>query len=545
MRDYHWIVGATGANDIVQPRNHVLSAQSNHVWRESTLIGLSERSKDMTQTLNKHKVNVDRSWKLWIDGAFKDGASERTLINPADGKPLCKVQEASTAQVEEAIKAARKAFDEGPWSKWTAAERATLLFKVADLIDAHKAEFAEYETLNAGKPLREAEFDVADSANCFRYYAGLVTKPTGQTVDVPAASVTSIVREPIGVCGQIIPWNYPLLMAAWKLAPVLAAGNTTVLKPSELTPITAIRLAELLQEAGLPDGVVNIVLGDGKVGQPIAESLLVDKLAFTGSVKTGKLVAQAALSNLKKITLELGGKSPMVVFKDFDLDTAVDYALFAIYCHAGQVCSAGSRILVEREVHDEFMTKMIERAKKIKVGPGMDPDTEMGPLVSEGQLKRVLEYIEVGKKEGASIKTGGERESVKGYEGGYYVSPTIFSKARQDMRIVQEEIFGPVVVLQDFADEAEALRLANDTQFGLAGAVFTNDITRAQRFVKGIRAGITWVNGYHFTYNECPWGGYKQSGWGRELGTFGLEAYTEVKQININLDPAPVGWFKR
>ena len=498
----------------------------------------------MAQTLATADVRVDRKWQLWIDGKFVDGAKERTLINPANGEPLCKVAEADKDQVEQAIKAARAAFDKGPWTKLPALERAGFLFKVANKIDHHAEELAELETLNSGKPLRETQYDMGDAANCFRYYAGLITKPTGQTVDVPAPSMTSIVREPIGVCGQIIPWNYPLLMAAWKLAPALAAGNTCVIKPSEYTPLTLIRFAELLHELELPPGVVNVVLGDGAVGVPIAESKLVDKIAFTGSVKTGKAVAQAALSNLKKVTLELGGKSPMVVFDDVDVDTAVDYALFAIYCNAGQVCSAGSRMIVQDSIYATFVEKMVTRAKKIKVGPGFDESTEMGPLVSEPQLKRVLEYIEIGKREGAKLEVGGERLIGDVLSKGFYVGPTIFSNVRPDMRIVQEEIFGPVVVVQKFSSEEEAVQLANDTDFGLAGAVFSNDVTRAHRVVKQLRAGITWVNGYHNTYNECPWGGYKQSGWGRELGTFGLEEYTEVKQININLDPQPVNWFK-
>jgi betaine-aldehyde dehydrogenase len=495
--------------------------------------------------MTEPKVKLNRKWPLFINGKFEEGASERELINPADGSVLCKVSEASPKQVEQAIKAARKAFDEGPWPKMTAFDRAQFLFKLADKIDEYAEELAYLECVNGGKPLRETQYDVADTANCFRYYAGLVTKPTGQTVDVPAASVTTIVREPIGVCGQIIPWNYPLLMAAWKLAPALAAGNTCILKPSEYTPLTAVRLAEIFAELELPEGVVNIVLGDGpKVGAPIAESKLVDKIAFTGSVKTGKIIAALALSNLKKVTLELGGKSPMVVFNDFDLDTAVDHALFAIYCNAGQVCSAGSRMIVQDDIYDEFIKKMVARSKKIKVGPGLDPETEMGPLVSEQQKKRVLEYIEVGKKEGAKLEVGGDEPKGKEFGKGFYINPTIFSNVKPDYRIVQEEIFGPVVVVQKFKNEKEAIALANGTDFGLAGAVFTNDITRAQRVVRALKAGITWVNAYHNTYVECPWGGYKQSGWGRELGTFGLDAYTEVKQININLDPQPVGWFK-
>lgn len=500
----------------------------------------------MNQTMTPPKVKVDRKWQLFIDGKFEDGDSERTLVNPASGAVLCKVAEASGKQVEKAIKAARKAFDHGPWPKLTAMERATVLFKLADKIDENADELAELEVLNGGKPLREAKYDMADAANCFRYYAGLITKPTGQSVEVPAASVTQIVREPIGVCGQIIPWNYPLLMAAWKLAPALAAGNTCVLKPSEFTPLTVIRLAELLKEIELPDGVVNIVLGEGPtVGHPIAESHLVDKVAFTGSVKTGKAVAQAALGNLKKVTLELGGKSPMIVFSDVEIDTAVDYALFAIFCNSGQVCSAGSRFLVEEKIYEQFVKKFVERSKKIRVGPGLDETSEMGPLVSESQWKRVKEYIEIGKKEGAKLETGGDCPEGKKYEKGFYVNPTIFTNVKPEMRIVKEEIFGPVAVVQKFKTEDEAVEMANDSPYGLAGAVFTNDVTRAYRVVKAIRAGITWINGFHFTYNECPWGGYKQSGWGRELGTFGLDAYTEVKQINLNLAPGPIAWFEQ
>jgi betaine-aldehyde dehydrogenase len=496
----------------------------------------------MSSTLVAPRVKVDRKWQLFIDGKFEDGAKERTLYNPATGQALTKVAEANKAQVEKAIAAARKAFDHGPWPRLSAAERAAFLFKLADKIDENAEELAELETLNGGKPLRESKYDVADAAACFRYYAGLITKPTGQAIDVPAPSVTMVVREPIGVCGQIIPWNYPLLMAAWKLAPALAAGNTCVLKPSELTPLTAVRLMELFRELELPEGVVNLVLGDGAVGTPIAESDLVDKVAFTGSVKTGKTVAAAALGNLKKVTLELGGKSPMIVFDDMEVDVAVDHALFAIFANSGQVCSAGSRLLVHEKIHDEFVRKFVERAKKIRIGDGMDSATEMGPLVSETQMNRVLEYIEVGKKEGAKLECGGDRP--KGGSG-YFINPTLFTNSKPSMRIVQEEIFGPVAVVQKFKTEEEALELANGTVFGLAGAVFTKDVTRAYRVIKALKAGITWINQYHNTYNECPWGGYRQSGWGRELGTFGLESYTEVKQINLNLEPGPVGWFEQ
>jgi len=394
--------------------------------------------------------------------------------------------------------------------------------------------------------LRETEYDVADAANCFRYYAGLATKPGGETFDVPAASQTFVVREPIGVCGQIIPWNYPLLMAAWKLAPALAAGNTCILKPSELTPLTALRLASWIEELEFPKGVVNIVLGPGPVvGHALASSDLVDKIAFTGGTKTGRSIMKDATGNLKKISLELGGKSPNIVFADADFDTAVDYALFGIYANAGQVCSAGSRLIVEESIADKFVKAVVERAKKIRVGDGFDPATEMGPIVSRTHQERVEGYIKTGLEEGAKLECGGGRLAGELGEKGNFILPTIFSNTTPKMRIVQEEIFGPVLVVQTFKDEKDAVKLANDTVYGLAGAVFTSDVSKAHRVIKKLRAGITWINTYHPTYNEAPWGGYKQSGIGRELGTYGYEAYTEVKQINVNLAVEPSGWFSK
>jgi betaine-aldehyde dehydrogenase len=415
---------------------------------------------------------------------------------------------------------------------------------VDDAIDANAAGLAHLETLSCGKPLRESEYDMADAANCFRYYAGLATKPHGETFEVPAPSQTFVVREPIGVCGQIVPWNYPLLMAAWKLAPALAAGNVCVLKPSELTPLTALWLARLIDDVGFPHGVVSVVPGAGPtVGAALAESHLVDKIAFTGSVPTGQSIMRAAAGNVKKISLELGGKSPNIVFADADFDTAVDYALFGIYANAGQVCSAGSRLLLERSVYDKFMARLIARAKQIVVGDGFDPKTEMGPLVAERQRDRVERYIQSGIDEGATLATGGGRPAGAPADG-FYIEPTIFTDTKPGMRVVREEIFGPVLVVQTFADEAEAIKLANDSAYGLAGAVFTNDGARAHRVIRKLRAGITWINTYHPTYNEAPWGGYKQSGIGRELGTYGFDAYTEVKQINVNLAVEPSGWFK-
>ncbi|MDQ2817592.1 MAG: aldehyde dehydrogenase family protein [Candidatus Eremiobacteraeota bacterium] len=483
---------------------------------------------------------------MYVAGEWVLGGGEevRTLINPANGRVVAEVAEGTKEDVDRAVRAAHAAFYAGPWGESTAVDRARLLFILADAIEKHATELSEMDTLNNGKPLRETQFDVADAAGCFRYYAGLATKPHGQTFDVPAPSQSIVVREPIGVCGQIIPWNYPLLMAAWKLAPALAAGNTCVLKPAELTPLTALRLAAVMEDVGFPKGVVNVVLGAGPVvGHALAEHELVDKIAFTGGTRTGRSIMHAATGNLKKISLELGGKSPNIVFADADFETAVDYALFGIFANAGQVCSAGSRLLVQDSLHDRFLARLVERAGKIKVGDGFDPDTEMGPIISRAHQEKVEEYIATGIAEGAAKECGGDRLAGELGRDGNFVMPTIFSRTNPDMRIVREEIFGPVLVVQRFKDEADAIAMANDTIYGLAGGVFTNDIAKAHRVIRKLRAGITWINTYHPTYNEAPWGGYKQSGIGRELGTHGYEAYTEVKQINVNLAVEPIGWF--
>ncbi|MBV8245892.1 MAG: aldehyde dehydrogenase family protein [Candidatus Eremiobacteraeota bacterium] len=483
---------------------------------------------------------------MFVDNAFVEAAdgATRTLLNPASAEPVAVVAEGGAADANAAIAAARRAFDEGPWGEMPAQDRARLLFRLADKIEEHADELTRMETLNNGKPLRETGYDVADAAGCFRYYAGLATKPQGQTYDVPAPSQSLTVREPIGVCGQIIPWNYPLLMAVWKLAPALAAGNTCVLKPSELTPLTALRLAQFIEELEFPAGVVNIVTGPGAtVGATIAESHLVDKVAFTGGTMTGRSIMRAATGNLKKISLELGGKSPNVVFEDADFATAVDYALFAIYANAGQVCSAGSRLLLQESLHDRFVGALVERAKKIRVGDGFDPQTEMGPLISKAHAEKVEKYIATGRDEGAHLACGGHRLEGELGQRGNFIVPTIFTQTTPQMKVVQEEIFGPVLVVQTFKDESDAIRLANDTIYGLAGGVFTNDVAKGHRVLRKLRAGITWLNTYHPTYNEAPWGGYEQSGIGRELGTYGYEAYTEVKQINVNLAVEPSGWF--
>ncbi len=478
---------------------------------------------------------------VWTHGS---GKSVRDIINPASGKVVGTVAEGSSADVDAAVAAARTAFDEGPWRDTPALARASLLLKLADALQADMAAFAKIETENNGKPLREAEGDVTDAANCFRYYAGLITKPLGQTYDVPDAMQSMVVREPVGVCGLIIPWNYPLLMAAWKLAPALGAGNCVIFKPAEATPLSAIRLFGLIEKLGLPAGVANLVLGAGEiVGARLSEHMDIDKIAFTGGTDTGRLIMKAAAGNIKKISLELGGKSPCIVFDDADIEVAVDWALFAIFCNQGEVCSAGSRLLLQDGIYDRFLARLVERAKQIVVGPGDDPLTEMGPLITREHMERVLSYIEIGKADGARLMCGGTRMAGKLSEG-FFVEPTIFADCTPDMRIVREEIFGPVLAVLRFSDEAHAVKLANDSVFGLAGGVFSADGAKALRVIRKLRSGITWINCYHPTYNEAPWGGYKQSGIGRELGTFGLEAFTEVKQININLAPGKIGWYR-
>ncbi|MBJ8027948.1 aldehyde dehydrogenase family protein [Bacillus cereus group sp. N21] len=484
--------------------------------------------------------------KMYLNGEWRDSSNQekRPIINPANGKVIAYAPEGTIEDAKYAIEVARATFDSGIWSETSAAERASYLFKIADEIDKNLKELARLETMDNGKTYREAEGDIGDAAACFRYYAGLITKPDGQTYHVADPMQAMVVREPVGVCGLIVPWNYPLLMSVWKIAPALAAGNTIVFKPSEVTPITVMKLFEIMEKVELPKGVANMVMGAGPiVGNEIAASNKVDMISFTGGTKTGKHIMRTAADNMKKISLELGGKSPNIIFADADFETAVDYALFGIYAGAGQVCSAGSRILVEESVYDRFVNRFVERAKQINVGPGDNPESEMGPLVSQEHMEKVLRYIEIGKDEGAEIVCGGKRILADGKGDGFFIEPTVFVNVKPDMRIVQEEIFGPVVVIQKFKDEQEAIELANGTDYGLAGGVFTVDGAKAIRVIRKLRAGITWINSYHPTYNEAPWGGYKQSGIGRSLGTFGLEEFQEIKQININLEVEPIGWF--
>lgn len=485
--------------------------------------------------------------KMFINGEWVEAQSGAThdVINPANGEVIAKAPLGDVEDARRAIEIARETFDAGVWSNTPPVERARILQAIADKLEEQAEDFVALETLNQGKPHKEAEIDVADAIACFRYYAGLITKPDGQTYHVADPMQAMVVREPVGVCSLIVPWNFPLLMSVWKIAPALAAGNTIVYKPSEVTPVTAMKLFEIIEQVGIPQGVANMVMGPGPtVGNEMAESHLVDKVSFTGGTVTGRNIMKAAAGNIKNISLELGGKSPNIVFADADMETAIDYALMAIYFNQGEVCSAGSRLLLEESIHDEFIERFIERTKNVVVGFGDDPNTDMGPLVSKAHLEKVLSYIEIGKQEGARLVYGGNRLTNNGLDKGYFVEPTIFVDTTPDMRIVQEEIFGPVLAVQKFKTEEEAIALANGTKYGLAAGVFTQDGAKGLRVIKKLRAGITWVNNYGATYNEAPWGGYKQSGIGRGLGTFGLDEYTEIKQINISTQVEPTGWYK-
>lgn len=483
---------------------------------------------------------------MYVCGEWVEAKSKalREIIDPGNGELLGTVPESNREDVILAIEAAREAFDKGPWKTTTALDRGKFLFKISDLIRREAKRLAELEVKNCGKPLAEAEYDVNDAANCFEFYGGLATKIHGETVSVPANSMSFVVREPLGVCGQIIPWNFPLLMSAWKLAPALAAGCTVILKPSELTPLTALELAGLIHKAGLPPGVVNIVTGPGAgAGEELAQNKLCDKVAFTGGTLTGRKILEGASSNLKKVTLELGGKNPNIVFADCDLEAAIDGALFGAFANQGEVCSAGSRLLVDKSIHKSMVAGMLAKIERIKLGHGLTPGVKMGPLISKAQLEKVQNYIQIGIQEGATLLCGGKRPEGATFAKGNFLLPTIFDKVTPKMRIAREEIFGPVLSIITFETEEEAIHIANDTDYGLAAGVWSKNIFRAMRVVRSLRAGITWINTYHPTFNELPWGGYKQSGWGRELGIHGIDAYLETKQININLDEAPIGWY--
>src|SRR5260221_5119264 len=484
-----------------------------------------------------------KTYQNYVNGQWTSSSTGATfpVFDPSTEEVIANVAAASAREVDKAVKAARAGFDSGPWPATTAQDRGRILFKLPERIGKTQPMLAELESRNTGKPIVEAEFDIADVATCFEFYGGLANKVNGSVMPVPVNALSFALREPVGVAGQIIPWNYPLLMAAWKLAPALAAGCTCVLKPAEQTPLTALEFAHWLEEVGLPPGVVNVVNGMGEVaGAALVAHPGVDKIAFTGSATVGKIIVKSAADTLKRVTLELGGKSPNVFFADADWEAAVDGALFGVFINQGEVCSAGSRILVEKKIYSKFVEAMTEKAKRIKLGPPLERETKMGPLVSKEQYDRVGSYLELGKKE-AKTAIGGGRP--KQFGKGFYVEPTIFYDVDNNARISREEIFGPVASVIPFEGEPDAIRIANDTPYGLAGAVWTRDIYKAFRVVKSLRAGIVWVNHMQPTYVEAPWGGYKQSGFGRELGPWGLEEYLETKQVFVNLDETPIGWY--
>jgi phenylacetaldehyde dehydrogenase len=480
---------------------------------------------------------VSRKHKILINGKWTASASGKTFptFNPATGEVLSEIAEGDREDIDRAVKAARAAFETGPWSKMTPSERGRAIWKLADLLERYTEEFAQIESLDNGKPLKVARgADVPLAVDLFRYMAGWATKIEGSTIplSVPytpgAKYLAYTTREPVGVVGQIIPWNFPLLMAAWKLGPALACGCTVVLKPAEQTPLSALRLGELIQEAGIPDGVINIVPGYGETaGAALAAHPDVDKIAFTGSTEVGKLIVQAAAGNLKKVSLELGGKSPNVVFADADMKSAIPGAASAIFFNHGQCCCAGSRLYVEEKAFDEVVDGVAQRAAKIRVGSGLDNSTDMGPLVSEEQLNRVCGYLNSGKKEGAKAVVGGERLGDKGY----FVKPTVLVNTTEEMKVVREEIFGPVVTAIPFRDPEELMPKANDSVYGLAAGVWSSDIKKAHTVASKLRAGTIWINCYNIFDAALPFGGYKQSGWGREMGHEVLENYTETKAI--------------
>ena len=478
--------------------------------------------------------------KLLIDGQWVKSESGKTFetINPATGEVLSKVAEGGKADVDKAVIAARKAFEEGPWRKMAAAERARLLYRLADELEKRADEFAQLETLDNGKPIKESRWvDVVQAVETFRYYAGWCTKLEGETTAVNSSFFTYTLREPIGVVGQIIPWNFPLLMAAWKLGPALACGNAVILKPAEQTPLTALRLGELACEVGFPAGVLNIITGFGpnSAGSAISEHMDIDKVAFTGEDKTGKIILQASTGNLKRVSLELGGKAPNIVFADADIDAAVKGAIMGIFFNQGQVCCAGSRLFLDSKIHDEFMTKLTDRVGKMKQGNGLDEQTQIGPQVSKEQMERILGFVEAGKKDGAKLVCGGERGMDNDMNKGFFVKPTIFDACNNNMSIAQQEIFGPVLSVIPFKTMEEVAVEANKTAYGLSGAVWTQDIKKAHKFAAHIKAGTIWINCYNMFDPQMPFGGYKMSGYGRELGKHSIELYTNMKSVWVNL----------
>jgi acyl-CoA reductase-like NAD-dependent aldehyde dehydrogenase len=478
--------------------------------------------------------------KLLIGGQWLNSASGRTFktVNPASGEVITEIASAQPEDVDRAVQAARRAFDDlnGPWRKMTASDRGKILWRIADLLEKNIDEVAEIETLDNGKPIFESRYvDLPTVAEVFRYYAGWATKVHGETINSRPDAFTYTLREPLGVVAAIVPWNFPLLLAAWKIAPALAMGNTVIWKPATQTSLSALRFGQLMVDAGLPAGVVNILPGAGAVaGMGLVKHPGVDKVAFTGSTVVGKEVMRNAADTVKRITLELGGKSPNIVFADADLDAAVKGAANGIFYGKGEVCAAGSRLFVEKKIHDDFMNKLVDRTKKLKPGDPLDPKTRLGAIVSEQQMNTVLGYIDAGKSEGAKLVAGGNRASVDGGKG-YFIEPTIFDDVDNQMKIAQEEIFGPVLATIPFDDVDQVADLANQNIYGLAAAVWTNDVKKAHRVARQLKAGTVWINAYNLYDAALPFGGFKQSGFGRELGMHAIEHYTELKSVWLNL----------
>ena len=489
--------------------------------------------------MGEHFVGGD--WRPASDGGVRE------IRCPADGTLVDTVAEGTPADALAAIAVARQSFDSGEWSTTSERERGALLFRVAELIDRDKKEFARAESLDTGKRLVESEYDMDDVITSIRYFAGIAGTEAGRVVDTARAdAISRIVYEPVGVCALITPWNYPLLQASWKVAPALVAGNSIILKPSELTPSTAILLMRALAEAGLPAGVANLVLGAGAVvGAPLAEHHDVDLVSFTGGTASGIRVMAAAAATVKRVALELGGKNPNVVFADADFETAVDFALTAVFLHSGQVCSAGARLVVQDALHDRFVDELVRRVADIELGGPFDPSAQAGPLISAAHRDKVEQYVAAGIAEGAQLRAGGRRPSAEHLQQGYYYEPTILDGCRSGMSVVRDESFGPVLTVETFTDEDDAVRIGNDTDYGLAGAVWTQDAGKAQRVARRLRHGTVWINDYHPYVPQAEWGGFKRSGIGRELGRAGLDEYREIKHIWHNVDPRPQYWFPR
>jgi aldehyde dehydrogenase (NAD+) len=472
--------------------------------------------------------------KLFIDNKWTDPVEggEFETLNPATGEVLAKVAAGTAADVDKAVKAARRALEAGPWSTMDAADRGRLLFKLAELVEKHADELAMLESLNCGKTINDSKGDMTGVVNTLRYYAGWADKIEGRTIPVRGSFLSYTLRQPVGVVGQIIPWNFPLMMLAWTWGPALACGNTIVLKPAEQTPLTALRIVELAMEAGFPAGVINIINGMGETaGAALVTHPDVDKIAFTGHVDTAKIIQKAAADTLKRTTFELGGKSPNVIFADADLEAAVQGAFHAIYFHGGQCCTAGSRLFVDSKIHHEFVERLAEKAKERKVGDPLDPKTEQGPQVSQEQLDKILHYVKLGESQGATLMTGGERVGTKGF----FIQPTIFDNVKDEMAIAKDEIFGPVVSILPFKGLDEVIDRANRTFYGLAAAIWTKDIDKAHIYAKKVKAGTVWVNCYHVVDSTTPFGGFKMSGQGRENGEAALEHYTELKTVTVKL----------